>query len=169
MSRVRLRQATSADAELLERWQQPPYVGEFNRFGLPPRKLVAGDDHGALIVELAPDGPPIGSVSWHAVRYGPNPESAAWNIGINLIPEGRGHGYGGEAQSLLAGWLFATTLVNRIEAMTDIENVAEQRSLEEAGFRREGTLYGAQFRGGTWHDLVVYSLVRPSAPTIDRT
>ena len=177
MSRVRLRQATNADAELLERWQKPPYIGEFNRFGMPPRQLVeaidttglVGVDRGALMVELVADETPIGSVSWHPVRYGPNPESTALNIGINLIPDARGQGYGSEAQRLLADTLFATTDTNRVEAMTDVENVPEQRSLEKAGFRREGVLYGAQFRGGAWHDLVVYSLVRPAAPRIDRT
>lgn len=171
MSRVRLRHATTADAELLERWQRPPNIGDFNRFGLPARPMreaidatgLVGEDRGALIVELAADNTPIGSVSWRAVMYGPNPESTAWNIGINLIPEARGQGYGGEAQRLLADWLFATTAARRIEAMTDVDNIAEQRALDKAGFRREGVLYGAQFRGGGWHDLVVYSLLRPKA------
>jgi RimJ/RimL family protein N-acetyltransferase len=177
VNRVRLRQATVADAGLLERWQQPAYIGEFNRFGIPPRPLrdeirehgLVGSDRGALIVELVADSTPIGTVSWHPELYGPNAESVAWNIGINLIPEGRGRGYGGEAQRLLADWLFASTAANRVEAMTDVENVAEQRALEKAGFRREGILYGSQFRGGAWRDLVVYSLLRAQAgspPTI---
>jgi RimJ/RimL family protein N-acetyltransferase len=83
-----------------------------------------------------------------------------WNIGINLIPEGRGQGFGPEAQRGLAERLFATTDANRVEAMTDVENNAEQRALEKAGFVREGVLRGAQFRAGAWHDLVVYSLLR---------
>ena len=37
----------------------------------------------------------------------------------------------------LAAYLFATTRVNRVEASTDIENRAEQRSLEKAGYVRE--------------------------------
>lgn len=175
MSRVRLRQATLEDAALLDRWQQPAYIGEFNRFGLPPRPLreeirahgLVGSDRGTLIVEVLESATPIGTVSWHPVMYGPNPESVAWNIGINLIPEARWHGYGGEAQKLLAEWLFATTIVNRVEAMTDAENLAEQRALEKAGFRREGVLYGSQYRGGAWRDLVVYSMLRP--PTISST
>jgi RimJ/RimL family protein N-acetyltransferase len=174
VSRVRLRQATPADAGLLETWQQPAYIGEFNRFDLPARPVrealregaVIGEDRGMLIVEA--DGRPIGSVSWHAERYGPNPESQAWNIGINLVPEGRGHGFGVEAQRLLADYLLATTAANRIEAMTDVENLAEQRALEKAGFVREGVLRGAQFRQGAWHDIVVYSLVRAPQPTMER-
>jgi len=95
------------------------------------------------------------------VRYGPNPESIAWNIGISLIPEMRGLGFGSQAQRLLADYLFAATSVNRIEAATDIENLAEQRALEKAGFVRDGVLRGAQYRAGAWHDLVIYSHVRP--------
>ena len=157
----------------MERWQQPAFTGEFNRFGLPPRPFRAalrdnaliGEDRGTFIVEG--DGRPIGTVSWHAVHYGPNPESLAWNIGINLVPEGRGQGFGGEAQRLLALHLLATTPANRIEAMTDIANLAEQRALDKAGFVREGVLRGAQFRGGGWHDIVVYSLLRPPQPRME--
>jgi RimJ/RimL family protein N-acetyltransferase len=172
--RIRLRPAAPSDAELLERWQQPAYIGEFNEFGQRPRPLreairatgLLGEDHGNLIVEEVAGGTPIGTVSWHAELYGPNRESLAWNIGINLIPDARGHGFGGEAQRLLAERLFATSAVNRVEAMTDVENVAEQRALEKAGFTREGVLRGAQFRRGEWHDIVVYSLLRPAAPKI---
>jgi RimJ/RimL family protein N-acetyltransferase len=174
VSNVRLRQATAADAGLLETWQRPEFIGDFNRFGMPTGPLrdaiiktgLIGEDRGTLIVEAG--GRPVGTVSWHAVRYGPNAESTAWNIGINLIPEGRGQGFGVEAQRLLAEQLLATTPVNRIEAMTDVENSAEQRALEKAGFTREGVLRGSQFRAGAWHDLVVYSLVRPSQPTMER-
>jgi len=106
------------------------------------------------------DGRTVGSVSWHEVHYGPNPESAAWNIGIDLVPEARGQGLGSEAQRLLAQHLFATTAVNRVEASTDVENAAEQGALARAGFTREGVLRGAQFRASRWHDIVVWSVLR---------
>jgi RimJ/RimL family protein N-acetyltransferase len=130
--RVRLRRATVDDAELLELWQAVEYTGEFNHFGLQGRPvresiqengLVSGQG-GTLVVELVADRKAIGTVSWRAVRYGPNPESVAWNLGINLIPEARGHGFGSEAQRVLTDHLFATTPVNRIEAATDVDNVA---------------------------------------------
>lgn len=164
--RVRLRLATPDDVALLERWREPEFVGEFNRFGLPSRRLRAGaedtsDGGGTVIVELIAGGTPIGSASWRPVRYGPNAESLAWNIGINLIPAGRGQGYGAEAQRLLVEHLFAATPAKRVEAMTDVDNIAEQRSLEKAGFVREGVLRSAQYRAGRRHDLVVYSTLRP--------
>jgi len=166
--RVRLRRATLGDADLLELWHTVEYMGEFNDFGMgwpPVRKAIqetglVGENGGTMIVESAASGEPIGTVSWRTVRYGPNPESAAWNIGISLIPEARGHGFGTEAQRVLADHLFETTPVNRVEAMTDIDNVVEQRALEKAGFAREGVLRGSQYRARDWHDLVVFARVR---------
>ena len=169
-ARVRLRDVTLADADLLDAWDAAPEVrGEFNEFGMPPSPaprdvMAAGplrnEHNGMLIVELVSDGTPIGSVSWHRLMNGPNPESATWNIGISLVPAARGHGYGTEAQRQVAAYLFSTTDVNRVEASTDIENLPEQRSLQKAGFQREGVARGCQFRAGSYHDLVVYSRLR---------
>jgi RimJ/RimL family protein N-acetyltransferase len=165
---VRLRPVTLDEAELLELWQSTEYRGEFNDFGMPRRPVwerlkqsgLSDAQGGTLMVELVADGMPIGTVSWRQVRYGPTPESVAWNIGISLIPEARGRGSGSEAQRMLAAHLFATTPVIRIEAGTDVDNIAEQRALEKAGFQKEGVLRPAQYRPGGWHDLVIYSCVR---------
>ncbi len=81
-------------------------------------------------------------------------------IGIELAAEARGQGYGIEAQRQMADWLFEHTSVHRVEATTDVDNVAEQRSLERAGFVRDGVLRGAQFRAGAYHDLVFYGRLR---------
>jgi RimJ/RimL family protein N-acetyltransferase len=171
---IRLRQATLDDVELLTLWSSSPsHTGEFNDFGLarqrPYPELITkneliGPNGGTLMVERFAGKKAIGTVSWRQVRYGPTPESAAWNIGISLIPEMRGLGYGSLAQRLLTDYLFATTSVNRIEAGTDVENLAEQRSLEKAGFIREGVLRGAQYRAEAWHDLVIYAVVRGAGP-----
>jgi hypothetical protein len=101
-----------------------------------------------------------GSLSWHAVWYGPNEGSKAWNIGIGLGEHARGHGIGTVAQRLLAEYLLATTSIDRIEASTDVTNVAEQKALEKAGFTREGLLRGAQERADGRHDLLSYSFIR---------
>jgi RimJ/RimL family protein N-acetyltransferase len=106
------------------------------------------------------DGVPVGSVSWHPVFYGPNLGSRAYNIGIGLAVAAQGRGIGSAAQRMLAEHLFATTDVLRVEASTDVENRAEQRALEKAGFTREGVLRSAQCRADGWHDLVGYSLLR---------
>lgn len=166
---VRLRDVTLDDADLLDSWLSPEAKGSFNDFGMPRTPVdrdalaqgpLRNERNGELIIERVSDGAPVGTVSWHLERYGPNEESGAWNIGIALIPQARGHGYGTEAQRLVAEHLFATTPLHRVEASTDVENLAEQRSLEKAGFIREAVLRRVQYRAGAWHDLVNYARLR---------
>jgi RimJ/RimL family protein N-acetyltransferase len=102
----------------------------------------------------------VGEVQWHPVRYGPTRGSVCFNIGISIHSEHRGKGHGTRAQRLLAQHLFAHTAVARIEAGTDVDNFAEQRALEAAGFQREGILRSAQWRAGEWRDMVWYAVVR---------
>jgi RimJ/RimL family protein N-acetyltransferase len=166
--RVRLRDLTLADADLIDGWAAEEQ-SEFNDFGGEPQALpreaiakgpLRNERNGMLVVERIEDGEVIGTVGFHRVNYGPSPQSDAWNIGIELRPEARGHGLGVEAQRLLAEFLFDQYDVNRVEASTDVENVAEQRALEKAGYIREGIQRGAQFRAGSYHDLVTYSRLR---------
>ena len=165
---MRLRDVTLADAALVDWMNDQKDIGGFNDFGLPsqptPRDALAGgplrNDHNGLLIVETRAGDPVGTVQWRAVHYGPPDSSRAWNIGIELVPRARGRGYGTQAQQLLADWLFRATNANRVEAQTDIENLPEQRSLEKAGFIREGIMRGSQFRAGAFHDLVMYSRIR---------
>ena len=117
---------------------------------------LLGDNGGTLVVVHGTDR--VGTVSWRRVQTGPT--ASNWALGIGLAPEFRGRGYGSEAQRLLVLYLFAHTQVNRIEATTEITNVAEQRALKKAGFTREGILRGTTFRQGRWHDQVLFSVLR---------
>ena len=117
---------------------------------------------GTLVVEDI-DGEVAGKVTWIPIPHGPNPESQALNVGIRLRPAFRGRGLGSAAQALLATYLFDTTSVERLQAETDVENLAEQRALDKAGFQREGVARHAQYRAGAWHDMVVYSRLRGDA------
>ncbi len=166
---VRLRDCTLADADMLDNWNANVDAGGFNDFGrrdpLPRDVLAAGplrnERNGTLIIERVADGEAVGTIGWRLVQvYGPSPMSDAFQIGIELEPAARGHGLGVEAQRLVADYLFASTQINRVEASTDGSNVAEQRALEKAGYVREGTMRGAQFRGGSYHDLTLYSRLR---------
>jgi RimJ/RimL family protein N-acetyltransferase len=116
------------------------------------------EDTGMLAVEGDEDL--VGVVSWHTVQHGPTASCRALNVGISLLPDSRGKGYGSAAQRALADYLFDTKLIERVEATTDIENLAEQRALEKAGFTREGVIRHAQFRRGSWHDAILYSRLR---------
>jgi RimJ/RimL family protein N-acetyltransferase len=77
-----------------------------------------------------------------------------------VLPGVRGKGIGTLAQGQLIDYLFATTPVHRISAITEVDNIAEQRVLERCGFRQEGRLRGTHFRAGQWRDSFAYSVVR---------
>jgi RimJ/RimL family protein N-acetyltransferase len=117
---------------------------------------LLGENGGSLVALHGADR--VGHVSWRKVITGP--AAYGWSLGIGLAAEFRGRGYGTEAQRLMVRYLFAHTQVNRIEATTEITNVAEQRALEKAGFTREGILRGTAFRQGRWHDQLIYSVLR---------
>jgi RimJ/RimL family protein N-acetyltransferase len=174
VARVKLRPVREADLSALEE-NESRDADPWNWFTYTPagarRRRFAADgmlaeETGTLAVET-PDGALAGSVSWFTVRHGPSSACQALNIGISLLPGYRGKGYGSAAQRALAEYLFATTLAERIEAETDVENLAEQRALERAGFTREGVLRHSQFRAGRWRDNVIYSVLRAEV-SLDR-
>ena len=165
---IHLRPIGEPDLSVLERLAVDPLISgpfDWHGFGDPGalRRRLAEDgflgrDPHNLAVALDQDDGCIGDVSWLAIPTGPT--SACWNIGVTILPEFRGKGYGTAAQRLLAEYLFATTTVNRVEAGTDVDNVAEQRALEKARFIREGVRRGSQFRNGQWRDMAMYGRLR---------
>lgn len=123
----------------------------------PPFPPLPGS--GELVVTDDADTP-IGLVGWRPVPWGPNAGSVALDIGISLRPHARGQGHGARAHRLVVEWLLTTTAVHRLQASTDVRNVAEQKALRSAGFRAEGVARGAQWRAGEWHDLACFALLR---------
>jgi aminoglycoside 6'-N-acetyltransferase len=166
---IDLRPVWESDLDSLEAWAaDPDHGGEFNTFALyrPGDITRAFAEHGYLaesrgmLMIVTRAGELTGDVSYRTVSHGPGPASQVPEIGITIAVPFRGRGYGAEAQKLLAAYLLDTRPVARIQATTDITNIAEQRALARAGFTREGVLRRAQFRHGDWHDLVIYSKLR---------
>jgi RimJ/RimL family protein N-acetyltransferase len=69
---------------------------------------------------------------------------------------------------MLCDYLFEHTPVRRIQAGTQFDNIAEQRSLEKAGFQREGVIRAAEFAAGGWRDGVLYSRLRDDPPPTEQ-
>ena len=172
---IRLRPVEERDLEILGRFDTDPALSEpFEWRGYRDSHArrrrweqdgYLGNDDSLLIVSLA-DGTFAGYVVWRPVAIsGPQ---GVLQIGIVLLPDHRGRGVGSRAQQLLADYLFATTTAHRLEAGTEVDNVAEQRALERAGFIREGLLRGRGFVRGAWRDGYLYSRLRADPPPSGR-
>jgi RimJ/RimL family protein N-acetyltransferase len=155
---VELRPLRAEDLSLLTGGDSP-----FDEFGPRPTPSTPHpstlDASGALVV-VVDDGQVAGEVSWHWVQWGPNAGSRCPMIGIWLRAAYRGRGLGRDAQRQLADLFFQHTTTNRVEAHTDVDNIAEQRALEAAGFTREGVVRGGQWRNGTFRDGYLYGMLR---------
>ncbi len=124
---------------------QTAVLGAFREDGL------WGDDGGVLVVEEEHE--PVGLAQVTFVREG------LARVGLILLPDNRGCGIGTQALTLLRDYLCDNYPLARIEADTDTENIAGQRILERAGFVCEGTLRAYRFRGGSYHDSLIYSYI----------
>lgn len=162
---IALRPVTEPDLAVIEELIETPAGGEFAWFGYPKpgahRRRWAENglldpDRSALMVVRGEDR--IGFVTW--ARDNIWRESWSWIMGIGLAPSARGKGYGTTAQRLLVDYLFAHTPAHRVEADTELGNIAEQRALEKAGFTREGVIRGVVWRDGAWRDGVIYGVLR---------
>lgn len=142
-------------------------TGDFQWFGhassatvvaaLAERSLLRGEFNMLAVLN---EGHLVGRVEWFKKAWGRPETSWCWEIAIGLFREARGLGIGTAAQSELAGYLFQHTTAQRLQATTDIHNLAERRALERCGFLLEGILRSAQWRNGGWHDLAMYSRLR---------
>jgi RimJ/RimL family protein N-acetyltransferase len=92
--------------------------------------------------------------------FHPDPTGQAM-IGYSLKREWRGHGYASRAARLVATWAFEHAGLIRVVAGTAPDNVASQRTLEKAGFQREG-FEPARLPGpnGSRVDNVAFALIR---------
>jgi [ribosomal protein S5]-alanine N-acetyltransferase len=168
MDDVTLRPILETDLDELARFAMDPAAGgEFEWAGFRDPKAARrrweedgwlNEEHSWLAVAPG-DGSFAGIVSWRQRESGAA-KGGRFEVGIELLPEHRGRGIGTTAQRLLAAYLFETTAVHRLEALTDIDNLAEQRALDKVGFTREGVLREGWYRAGQWRNGVIYSLLR---------
>jgi RimJ/RimL family protein N-acetyltransferase len=103
------------------------------------------------------DGSKIGFITHFYVLH---PASRQLEIGYSLVPTERGKGYCTEATQLMVDYLFLSKESRRIQAQTDVRNVASQKVLEKVGFKKEGTLGKNLFVRGEWRDTYLYSILR---------
>ena len=164
---IRLRPVVETDLAMFRRFAtEPGLIGldwtGFKDAGEPARRFAVdsylGTESSRLMVEVEPEQDAAGFVGWALRDFGG--PTKHWEIGIALLPEWRGKGIGWQAQAMLCDYLFKHTPLQRIQAGTHPENLAEQRSLVKAGFQLEGVVRACEFRDGRWCDGYLYSRLR---------
>ncbi|MBZ9622465.1 GNAT family N-acetyltransferase [Clostridium sp. FP2] len=88
-----------------------------------------------------------------------NPKIRA-DLGYDLRPEYWNRGIMTEALDAVIDFTFNKADVNRIEASVSNENNASIRVLEKLGFIKEGVLRKRSYWGGSYHDMVMLSILR---------
>jgi RimJ/RimL family protein N-acetyltransferase len=147
----------------IRRWVDDPlFRSEFLAFGRDSDSVVSeklGDVvHGTeeasyLAVERIKDSKLIGLLFSHKVPY-----FHYFEVGFYVISEERSKGYGAEAMRLLVEHILETQSVKTIIAGTSSLNVASQKALLKAGFKKVGTLKKTLFRNGLWEDSIIYQV-----------
>ena len=105
-----------------------------------------------LAIDL--DGAAIGRIQTFVPEGRPRP-AGTFEVGIHLRESQRGMGYGREAVTLLADWLFRHAGAQAVQASTDPANVAMRTVFDRLGWTKTGTVndYGRQW--------VMYRMTRP--------
>ncbi|MEH1164110.1 GNAT family N-acetyltransferase [Micromonospora sp. CPCC 205539] len=99
------------------------------------------------------DGKAIGGIGFKG-----RPDDGRVEVGYGLAPSARGHGYAAEALVAVLN-LAADHDLTRVCADTTEDNVASQRTLERAGFRRTG-INGDLYR----YEVLLGASMRPVQP-----
>jgi len=156
---VNLRVVEKEDLPLLADWSNnPEYLGEY--VWLPQQSRT---EWAKKYDDLTPDtkwffiekkdGTKIGTMfHW--------PIGNLLEIGYVLIPSERRKGYCTEAVKIVLDYLFLSKNIVRIQAHTDARNMTSQKVLQNAGFRKEGTIRKSVFARGEWRDLCLYRILR---------
>ena len=160
---VNLRVMEKEDLPLFAEWvNKPECLGEYNSLRqLSRTEVEKGYEKGSLeqgefIIEKK-DGSKIGYI-FHFILV--HPAGKLLEIGYFLVPNERGKGNGTEAVEIMVDYLFLSKDIMRVQACTDTRNVASQKTLEKAGFKKEGTMRKYLFLRGECRDAYAYSILR---------
>ena len=106
----------------------------------------------AFVIEKK-DGSKIGYI----LHY---PAGRLVEIGYAIVPSERGQGYCSEAAQMMLDYLFLSKDIVRVQAHTNVENMASQKVLQKTGFKKEGVVRKNNFVRGEWRDSCLFSILR---------
>ena len=71
-----------------------------------------------------------------------------------------GRGYASEAVRLRTAYAFEELGLERLGSESFVENVRMHRALEKSGYHKIGRQRHYVYRGGAWHDVFLFELLR---------
>jgi RimJ/RimL family protein N-acetyltransferase len=112
---------------------------------------------GRLDLAVETEGRFVGTIQARApLRFSP---PGVCELGIELFDGESGKGVGTDAVQLLTDWLLENGFP-RVQATTDVRNVAMRRVLEKLGFELEGVLRAFMPDGDGRADYTLYAITR---------
>jgi RimJ/RimL family protein N-acetyltransferase len=159
---VYLKVMEKEDLPLFADWvNKPEFLGEHN--GLMQlskseiEKMLENPYEMKYFIIEKKDGSKIGLIFHFYVLH---PAGRQLEIGYVLVPSERSKGYCTEAVRIMVDYLFLSRDTMRVQACTDTGNLASQKVLEKAGFKKEGVSRKDFFTRGRWTDDCLYSILR---------
>jgi RimJ/RimL family protein N-acetyltransferase len=160
---VNLRIVEREDLPLFAEWvNKPEFLGEYNPLRQMSRTEIEKNyderklEQTEFFIEKK-DGSKIGYIFHFTIVH---PAGKLLEIGYFLAPSERGKGYGTEAIKIMVDYLFLSRDTMRVQATTDARNLASQKVLEKAGFKKEGTMRKYFFLRGELRNACLYSILR---------
>ncbi|KAF2221373.1 acyl-CoA N-acyltransferase, partial [Elsinoe ampelina] len=101
---------------------------------------------------------PIGQVHLGAQHPGMIHHRRAW-LGISLLPEYQGKGYGSEAIYWITDWAFRRTGLHKVQIGTFEYNEGAVRLYEKVGYKLEGRIKEQWFQHGRWWDEFLFGMI----------
>jgi RimJ/RimL family protein N-acetyltransferase len=156
-ARVRLRALEPADLDRCMRWINDPETIEHLSIREPissvseiqflQRSSANSDPNSRVFAIETSDGVPIGNTGLHHIHW----QDRNAELGI-LIGEKDywSKGYGTDAIRTLLRFAFEELNLHRVGLIVDEDNPRAIRCYEKCGFRREGTMRDAVYRGGRY-------------------
>lgn len=166
--RLRLRPIHREDAEDIFEYASDPFVTQY----LPWHTHQSIHDTHAFLdllldqqewpnippwgIEHKADGKLIGSCGYHHWSL----EHARAELGYVLSRRYWNQGFMTEAVDAVVAYGFEAMLLNRIEALCRVPNLASARVMEKAGMTFEGILRQYMLAKGDYHDYKIFGLLR---------
>lgn len=158
---ITIRTIEDDDIDLIYRWNSKKFRGDFQEFKFKSLNELKKEYNASgfcsnkfQVLIINEKDIKIGLVYLNFYREG------IVKIGIVLNYDSCNKGKGTIILKMMTEYLFSNYQIVRIEADTDVKNIAAQKILKRVGFLKEGTLRKYRFHHGEYHDSYIYGLIK---------